>query len=188
MKVTGIDSSLTSAGVAQIAWRDSPNPMVTLDRVQSKGTKFDTIAQRSIRLRTMAGRITGLAVGSDLVVIEGPSFASSGGSGHDRSGLWWLIVARLTGMNLPVVEVPPTTLKVYATGRGRVDKDEVLAAVIKRYAHAADVTGNDVADALALAAIGMRHLGVPIEPSLPETHTRALKGIKFPPIPTRQEQ
>ncbi len=187
MKIVGLDLSLTSTGVAQIASNGNGRGLrVTLDRITSKPTA-DTIAARSVRLRKMAGQVIGLSVGADLVMIEGPAFASSTGAIWDRAGLWWLVVGRLTGLGLPVVEVPPTTLKCYAVGKGNAGKDLVLAAVIKRYAHAADVTGNDVADALALASMGARYLGCEIEESLPDTHTRAMKAVKFPPIPTRQE-
>lgn len=178
MKVVGLDLSLTSTGVAQIGSNgDGRGLRVTLDRVTSMPTA-DTIAARSVRLRRVAGQVIGLSVGADLVMIEGPAFASRVGSATDRLGLWWLVVARLTGLGIPVVEVPPTVLKVLATGAGNADKDRVMLTVAKRYAHVAEVTGNDVADALVLAAAGARHLGCPIE-ELPLSHLRGMEKIRW---------
>ena len=42
-------------------------------------------------------------------------------------------VAKLRAEGYPVVEVPPSNLKRYATGKGNSPKDQVLAAVINGY-------------------------------------------------------
>jgi crossover junction endodeoxyribonuclease RuvC len=55
----------------------------------------------------------------------------------------------------------------------------VLAAVVRRYPHT-DVTGNDLADALVLAAMGARRLGFPIETSLPVANLAAMTKISWP--------
>jgi hypothetical protein len=57
----------------------------------------------------------------------------------------------------------------------------VLAAVVRRYPHA-DITGNDIADALVLAAMGARQLGFPIEESLPQANQAALAKINWPEV------
>jgi hypothetical protein len=67
----------------------------------------------------------------------------------------------------------------YATGKGMIAKDAVLAAVVRRYV-GIDVTCNDEADALILAAMGARHLGQPIEDSLPLTHLAAMDNVHWP--------
>lgn len=80
---------------------------------------------------------------------------------------------------MPLLVVTPAQLKTYATGKGNASKDAVLAAAVKRYP-AWDITGNDVADAVVLMAIGSRLLGHPIEASLPQTHLRALDKLALP--------
>lgn len=172
IRVAALDLSLTSTGVARYVTGQTP----TVQRVTSRPTT-DDIPARSIRLRTLTGTITGLCVGADLVLIEAPSFGSQNGHAHDRSGLWWLVCARLTGMNLPVVEVPPSTLKKFLTGKGNAPKDQVLAATIRRFPDV-DVSGNDEADALGLLAMGCRYLGEPFD-TMPDTHLAALKGVKW---------
>lgn len=178
MRVVGLDLSLSSTGIALV----EGSGMVHLNRVQSKPTG-NTVEDRSLRLRSLAGTIHDLAdVDPDLVLVESPTYSSKvTGSQHDRSGLWWMVVGRLTGHRIPVVEVAVSTLKTYALGKGSgkgTDKDQVLAAVVRRYLDI-DVDGNDKADALVLAAMGARHLGHPVD-TLPDTHTRALKAVKWP--------
>lgn len=173
--VVGLDLSMTSTGVCRIGH----DLGATVAREKSKGSRDDSLATRRARLRELADRVVAHAVGADLVAVEGPSFASSGAGTHDRSGLWWLVVDGLHAHGLPVLEVPPSSRMTYATGKGNAGKDEVLAAVIRRY-WGVTVTGNDEADALAIAAMGARLMGRPIEASLPQTHLRALTKLTLP--------
>lgn len=166
-------------------------PRVTVAKVASKaptrkkGDPPPALSVRSLRLRKLAGQITQQCVGAALVVVEGPSYASEGAGTWDRAGLWWLVTARLTGAGLNVVEVPPSNVKQYALGKGGgagTGKDEVLAAVIRRYLPVVEVPGNNEADALLLAAMGARFTGSPIEPGpLPATHLRALDRVRWTP-------
>ena len=119
------------------------------------------------------------ARGADLVVIEQPAYSQSGGSTHDRSGFWWMVVGRLLAAEVPVAEVTPGGVKKYATGSGSSGKDAVLAAVIRRYPAVA-VSGNDEADALVLAAMGARWLGAPLEASLPAVNLQAMEAVRWP--------
>lgn len=174
MTIAGIDPSLTSTGIAI-----ADNGIFTTHRIQSKGSKTATWDQRRDRLADMATRIAGQIPSESLVVIESPSYASVGGSSHDRSGLWWMIYDRLATRGCTLIPVAPTQRMKYATGKGRADKDQVLAAAIKRYPHIA-ITGNDVADAVLFMAIGCRIDGTPIEDNLPKTHIDALAKLQLP--------
>lgn len=192
-RIVGVDVSLASTGLALVEARDGAVAEVAVRRVTSKakprrkGDQPIPLRDRSVRLRSLAQSITSYCAGADLVVVEGPSYASTGSGTWDRAGLWWLVVARLTGAGLNVIEVPPTNVKLYALGKGSgagTDKDQVLAAVVRRYPHVI-VTGNDEADALLLAAMGARFAGVPIEPDgLPQTHLRAMKAVRWTPTTT----
>lgn len=173
--VVGVDLSLTATGVAAAVGGTAKVRTVTSTPTE------DTIAARSIRLRAVAGALFNLARDADLVVIERPAFLSKTGAAHDRSGLWWLLVARLTGAGVPVAEVSPNTIKKYATGKGTADKDAVLAAVVRRYPDV-EVNTNNEADALILAALGARHVGEPLEATLPADRLAALSAVKWPPL------
>lgn len=193
--VAGIDLSITSAGVA-LSNACDPGPG-TLHRVRSKThssscrtCKKDNLAQRAHRLTTLAGTVVELTQHADLVVIEQPAYSTGGLVGsHDVSGAWWLIVQALTASGIPVAEVPPSTRARYAVGyaeKKRVkgvpapdaSKDAVLAAVINRFP-GWNVTGNDVADALLLCAMGCEHLGYPIV-AMPVLHRKALAAVVWP--------
>lgn len=172
MKIVGIDPSLTSTGLAIIEAGH-----VQLLRVRSSGKADATWAQRRKRLGDLGAQIGSHVAGADLLVIEGPSYGQSvSASAHDRAGLWWAIAS---AFEVPLGVVAPTGRAKYATGRGGAGKDEVLAAVIRRHLDL-DVAGNDVADALTLAAMGARALGCPIDEPLPEVNRAAMLGAAWP--------
>lgn len=175
-KVMGIDLSLTSTGVALAA----NAAIVGSSRIQTTGKRADTLVQRQERLDGITTKIMGLVqvYQPDLVVIESPSYGSQHGSQHDRSGLWWLVVDSIISNGTPLATVTPNGRAKYATGKGNAGKDAVLAAVVKQYAEV-EVTGNDVADAVVLAAMGSRHLGYAFD-GLSEAHLSAMDGASWP--------
>jgi crossover junction endodeoxyribonuclease RuvC len=180
--VVGLDLSLTSTGIATIHRDDS----ITLRGIGSKGRAGATLPERRHRLDQLGECIVQhvLDASPHLVVIEAPAFSRTTGHQHDRSGLWWLVVNRLVLSRFvsgptTVVEASGTSRCKYATGKGNAHKDQVLAAVVRRYT-SVEVTGNDTADALILAAMGRRWLGHPIETSLPNTHLAAMDGVHWP--------
>jgi Holliday junction resolvasome RuvABC endonuclease subunit len=185
-RVVGIDLSLTSTGLA------SAGDEVKLARIRSAAPKTPrhprtnkplppTLEQRRERLGLLCAKILTFVMLEEpsLVCIEAPAYSSNVGSMHDRSGLWWLVVNGLFANGIPVAEITPTQRAKYATGKGTNDKDKVLAAVIRRYPDI-EVTGNDVADALALAAMGRRRLGQPLEESLPKPNLEAMVNVRWP--------
>lgn len=177
MNVVGLDLSLTSTGVAVVTDRGR----VAVGRVRSEGKRSDSIRARSERLDSIACEVFAQARLANLVVVE-RQIGQSTGSTHDRSGLWWQVVGELCRVPVPVVAVVPQHMKIYLTGRGtKVGKDETLAAAIKRYGHLVDLSNNDEAEALGLAAMGARHLGFPLEArrSLPQTHLRAMHQVDW---------
>lgn len=173
-RVMGLDLSLAATGLSD---------GIRTWLIKSRGAKDATLDQRGRRLSRLADEIVDstTAESPDLVLVEGPSFgqARQGGQ-HDRAGLWWLVVEALItgGYGLHVVEVPPATLKMYATGKGNASKDEVLAQVVRRYPDV-DVFENNTADALVLAAMGLRHSGHTID-VLPQQHLRAMAKLAWP--------
>lgn len=172
MKVVGLDLSLTSTGLAVII-----NDAAAVARHTSP-TAGPTPTARHRRLMRITDEIHDWATGSDLVVLEGPSYGSTTPHAHDRSGLWWLVVHRILDAGLPLAVVPPATRARYATGKGSASKDAVLVAVVRRYPEV-NVTGNDEADALVLAAMGARHLGHPID-NPPKLCLTAMDGAVWP--------
>lgn len=182
-RVAGVDLSLTSTGVAIL---DTVTRVVTLHTITSRPTKpKDATSSVHDRVTRLRGIWTALCLNGplddelDLAVIEAPSYGSSNGGKHERSGLWWAVATAMYETVGAVAEVSPSQRMKYATGSGAADKDKVLAAVIRRYVDV-EVSGNDTADALVLAAMGARYLGEPYEPDLPLTHLAAMDKVDWP--------
>lgn len=189
MNVVGIDTSLTHTGLASLelisyGWStidavksDAPK---TPKKPRGKGNLPPTLLQRHDRLAKIAGEvIERITIPKPiLVAIEAPAYGSNVGARHDRSGLWWMIVQRLHFMQIPVVEISPTKRAKYATGKGIVDKDVVMASVVRRYPEY-QVTNNNEADALVLAMMAARLLGRPMD-DVPKKHLEAMDGLELP--------
>jgi len=173
VKVIGLDLSLTSTGLAAIV-----DGTAHVDRYVTRPGD-GTMEHRHHRLMAITAGVWSWAGGADLVVLEGPSYGSTTPHQHDRAGLWWLVVHRIMGAGLPLAIVPPTSRARYATGKGNAGKDAVLVAVVRRYPEV-DVTGNDEADALVLAAMGARKLGHPVD-VIPKANLTAMDGASWPP-------
>lgn len=160
----GIDPSLTSTGLAVV---DTEHRSWVTERVRTK-PGADRLTGQAIRMRHIADEAV-LAAWSmdwaarvDLVVIEGLAVYGRNSHAGDLAGLWWHIISALTARDFRVEVVAPATRAKYATGDGRASKSDVLASV--RDLHPmADVQGHDIADAVALAALGARRLGFPVE-------------------------
>lgn len=155
-----MDPSLQSTGLAQCSPGFEAGSHWSFETIRSKPSG-GSIGARSTRLLAIEDRVRRVVRGAGLVVIEAPAYSRSVGSRHERSGLWWLLVAAALGEGCRVVEVSPTARARYATGRGNAPKGDVLEAVSARYG--VEPSNDNEADAVALAALGMRLAGLPIE-------------------------
>lgn len=167
--ILGLDLSLVSTGIATVS-----GGVVTVDRIRPG--KQLTGHSRLARILLAA---TEAASGATLVVIEGLAMSSQTGSATERAGLHWMVRHRLWLDGTPYAIAVPQQVKKYATGKGNAGKDEVLACVIRRWGHLADVRGNDEADSLTLAAMGADRLGHPITP-MPAVNRTALVKVQWP--------
>lgn len=183
--VVGLDPSLTSFGVAHVE--------LCSDGSWGASTfELTTSAGGFARLDYLIERVVERALVADLVVIEGPSYRSpsNGQVGHHaRAGLWWLLAFRLWFEGVHTAVVPPAVRAKYATGKGNASKGDVLQAVRSTYPDVV-VRTHDAADALALAALGARHLGHPID-DLPAAQELLTASVTWPastnrfPLPVR---
>jgi crossover junction endodeoxyribonuclease RuvC len=166
VKVIGLDLSLASTGVAcSLGW---------CERIRTKSAPPPQIGRlRAIRDAVL--EMVGTRV--DLVVVEGLAASREVGS-LERTGLWYLVAETLDARGFRWAEVQPSQVKRYATGKGNAGKDEVLAAVLKRFPDW-DITGNDEADATILAAMGADHLGSP-PVDMPAVNRTALAKVRWP--------
>lgn len=89
-----------------------------------------------------------------LVIYETPIYFPGRITGarlawHFESVLW------ITYPREDMIGLTPTELKVSATGSGRADKDDMIAAMSRRF-HKPDLSDDNEADALALLAFAMK--------------------------------
>lgn len=172
--VVGVDLSLTSSGLA------SSDGWVSRVRSKSAGNGITDRADRLVQIvNTVLLTIQHKGL-PDLVVIEAPAYSRTMGSMHDRSGCWWLLVNELISHNVPVAEVAPTARAKYACGKGNGDKDTCMLAVAKRYPDF-EVTGNDVADAVTLMAMGRDFSGHPLV-AVPLVNRTGLTKVVWPTL------
>ncbi|HEX2905049.1 MAG TPA: hypothetical protein VHO01_16465 [Jatrophihabitans sp.] len=184
--VIGLDLSLTATGVAMVDLTDGE---IFTWRLKTTGRKGATATETALRISGMV-RDIGEWISDQttapiqqwrdwLAVIESPSFGSKGGAAHERGGLWWGVAGTLADMAVPIATVAPTSRALYATGNGRADKKEVIAAVRGRHPEV-DIPDDNVADALTLAAMGARHLGKPIDAGRTDRGLTAMSSAKWP--------
>ncbi len=172
-RVVGIDLSLTATGIAE-----SDGQTRTI-----RTGPGDHLADQHDRLAFIVREVWASVVvatkpqTADLVVIEGPSYNSTGAGSWDRAGLWWLVVASLLDEGVPVAVVPPSVLKRYATGKGNATKADMRMAMFKRTG--LDERDDNRVDAWWLRAMGLDHLGhAPVE--LPQAQRDGLAKVAWP--------
>ena len=89
--------------------------------------------------------------GSDekTIAIEGFSYGSKGAGVSTQYGIGWAIRTDLTREKLKYIEIPPSSLKKFATGKGNAAKDGLVLPIYKKwnYEHSSD----NVRDAYVLA-------------------------------------
>lgn len=144
MKIVGVDASLTSTGICVL-----------------NNTKTETrvVASKLIgvkRLIEIRNEIMKLCTGSDLVVIESYSYGSTQKS-HQIGELGGILRVMFHELGQKYIEVAPTAVKKFATGKGNANKEKVAVGVYKHWGQ--EFETNDEADAAVLAYIGRAYLG-----------------------------
>jgi len=171
MRILGIDQSLTSSGLVVLD-AGAIDLVETLKPGKVRGFQ---------RVQMILDRAEALALDCDAVAMEGPAMHAQGRALTGLFGLYGCLTQRLWQVGREPWIVSPTARARYATGKGNAGKDLVLASVIRRYDDER-ILGNDVADALVIAALIARRLGEPLEVEghLPKTCLEALEKVQAP--------
>jgi crossover junction endodeoxyribonuclease RuvC len=90
---------------------------------------------------------------NDIIAIEGFSYGSSGRGVSTQYGIGWLIRAELFKRGYDYIEVSPSAVKKFATGKGNEKKENMVLPIFKhwQFEHPSD----NVRDAYVLARIAM---------------------------------
>lgn len=169
MKVMGLDLSLASTGGANID--GTPYRLLT----SSKGIHRLWWFREQIRqLAEAPGR-------PDVVIVEGYSMGTARQSSHAHAlgELGGVVRLALRDAEIPFVDVPPASLKKYATGKGNANKELVLVEAVKRLGY--EGSSNDEADALWLRAMGLDAYGAPVV-QMPAKNREAIGAVVWPTL------
>jgi crossover junction endodeoxyribonuclease RuvC len=144
MRYVGIDPS-TKTGLAII---DKQGNIINVEEITSDAKDID-------RFVDIAIQITGQLESGDQITIEGFSFGSKGQGVSFQYGLGWIIRFFLYERGYEYTEIPPTSVKKFATGKGTAKKDNMVLPIYKKWGF--EHTSDNVRDAfiLAMMAKGM---------------------------------
>ena len=161
--VVGCDLSLTKTGLI-ILQEDGKVLLQGLVKSKPGGDKPVDETRRMMKIVEEIFFMADASLGDkepDLVVIEGLAFLATGTSLTQLSFLHHVTRAICETLDWKFVICFPTTLKKFATGSGKGDKDMISLAVYKNYGY--EAPDNNLADAYTLAAAGMALLGSPLK-------------------------
>lgn len=152
MIILGLDQSFTCSGIVIL----NDDGLVHCEKFVSDKTLniYERTWQILSHLKEIAQKYQ-----PDFVAIEGLAFASVGNATRDLAGLQFAIISNLCYNDGFLFRVaPPTTVKKQATGKGRVDKMELVEALPPPVREAFDAIGvkkttglRDLADAYWIA-------------------------------------
>ena len=151
MRIAGLDLSTARIGYAA--------PEGTLHSVTARAGA-DDVSRRLHELLTALERLLRLYPPlPDLVAVEGYSLASPGRLALVRLGeVGGAVRLRLFELDVPYVEIPPSSVKRHATGAGNADKHRMQARAIELGARGN--VNDDEADAFLLRRMARQAHGL----------------------------
>lgn len=171
ISVLGIDPSLTSLGYAYSS-----------DDKSIVGTVRPKRLQGAARLKYILEEVREVVSASEpaLIAYEGYAMGRFAGGGRlaDLGELGGVLKLLAYESNIPLLIVPPSCLKLFATGKGNADKDAVMVAMAKHRGRL--FSSNDEADAYALYLMGLAYSDRRQRPRDPRHYKHAaLRSCKF---------
>ncbi|QFP94628.1 RuvC-like Holliday junction resolvase [Mycobacterium phage LilMcDreamy] len=176
MRILGIDTSLTATGLARVdlaVWPPSNPPRQPVSFVADvarvgapKPTKDKSKRAMARRVNSLIDQIEWCFAHDEKPEHVGMESLAYGARGEASWVLPWVfgrVIELCEKYDVPLTVVATTARAKFATGKGTASKDQVLAAMIKQFPDA-DVSDNNEADALAVAAVVCHKIGLPILP------------------------
>jgi crossover junction endodeoxyribonuclease RuvC len=132
------------------------------------------------RLAWLGDRLAGLVSEHEptICVLEGYAFGRPN-QAHQLGEAGGTVRLTLHRAAVPVVEIAPALVKLYATGKGNASKEAVLAEAVRRLRYPGSST--DEADALWLLAMTLDHYGMP-PAAMPQSNRTALGRVNWPQL------
>lgn len=170
MRFIGIDPSTKTGFVAL----DEHGTVLRAKELTGAGT------QDPKRMVTLIDEIMAHIQKDDVIAIEGFGFASQ--QAIQLGGIGWGIRMALFRRGIPYIEVPPTSVKKFATGKGNTKKDEMVLPIFKRWGF--EHSSDNVRDAFVLAQIALaiqamtHRTGASI--TLTKTQLEVIDAVRYP--------
>lgn len=179
MIVAGIDPSLTSTGVGVLAHGKPAHH----SHHGIRGHDSASYITRNRRIRWEIGQVrkTLSDFAIDLAVIEvlPPGNRGAFAGRDDRITLVNGLIGEFDSRGIPMVFLLPSSVKAWATGHGRADKADMIAAV-NSWHPGLNLTNDDEADAMALAHIGAYSLDDPMPFEIQRRHPHIFDVGEWP--------
>lgn len=172
MRILGIDTSLTATGLARVDVQPIEDDDPLAAYIAATATVGAPKPTKDKSKRAMARRVNALIEQvewcfkqdkPDAVGMEGLAFGARGEGAWVLPWVFGRVIELCEAYDVPLQIVATSARAKFACGKGNADKDTVLAAMIKQFPEA-DVSNNNEADALAVAATVCHQRGVPILP------------------------
>lgn len=164
MNILGLDLSLNATGLAFL----SPSQFIPPGCDPEKSQKGRAVTYAPglgyqglvihppdgtlARWKFITDTIMDYAEHANLVIVEGYAFSSNASYARAGAELKGIVLFHLLHAGLTPLEVAPTALKKFITGKGGSDKNIVLKEVFRRWN--LDLCDDNMADAFGLAKIG----------------------------------
>ena len=169
MILLGIDPSLASSGICLMSeiGQVLDSLVIKTDKVGTERLSF--FRQSFINLISIRSEIN--------VFIEGYSFGS-GGKRESMAELGGVIRLMLYDQAINFIEVPPKTLKKFATGNGNADKILMGVQLMKEFG--LEYPTSDQTDAFWLCQFGRAYHG--LIPNLTKARQEVIEGMRNPKV------
>jgi crossover junction endodeoxyribonuclease RuvC len=191
LNILGIDLSLTGTGLAFLSKsEESPVllglPIGSRQKLQTfefparhyTGWLINSSNSRHLeRWNQILGAVLDCASHANQIVIEGYSFGSNQAYARSIAELGGIVRFHLAKRGFTPLEIPPSTLKKFLTGKGNADKNIVLKEVYRRY-HV-DLDDDNMADAFGLAKLGEAMISTE---GLPAFQVEIINALKSPKV------
>jgi crossover junction endodeoxyribonuclease RuvC len=168
MTVLGFDPSLTSSGFCYGQEDD-----IVTGRILTKELRG---IERLLFIRDQFIKLIG-KVQPSILAYEGYSMGLKGGKVFDLGELGGVLKTVAFEKNIDILVVPPTSLKLFATGKGNAKKPDISKAVADVWGY--KVTQNDEADAFVLFQMGRAFKSARISRAYEDYARKALNGCEL---------
>jgi crossover junction endodeoxyribonuclease RuvC len=103
------------------------------------------------RFMDIAKKVMKYITEHDVICIEGFSYSSKGSAVSVQYGIGWILRSELIRAGLNYHDVPPSSVKKFATGKGNAKKEDMVLPIFKRWGF--EHNSDNVRDAFVLAQI-----------------------------------